>query len=246
MDILALSDLHGYLPKIEQPFDLMVIAGDVCPVICHGKEFQKDWIENEFLEWIKSLNYKDKESTVVMVWGNHDFVGYSMDELDLAGLYSRSDDRLIILNNEPALLTYDARTIKIFGTPYCTIFGRWCFMVNDDRLNELYSEIPEDLDLLISHDSPTTNKLGAIFEGFWKNETTGNKILAKYIAEKRPQMFLSGHFHSGNHNFEEIDGTYMANVSFVNEAYEPINKCLHIEYDLKERKVVSHDIIEVK
>ena len=34
IDIVALSDMHGTLPKIEKSFDLMLIAGDCVDLTC--------------------------------------------------------------------------------------------------------------------------------------------------------------------------------------------------------------------
>lgn len=35
MKVISFSDPHGVLPKIEEPFDLMLICGDICPVDNH-------------------------------------------------------------------------------------------------------------------------------------------------------------------------------------------------------------------
>ena len=66
---------------------------------------------------------------------------------------------------------------------------------------------------------------------------TGNKILADDIYRIKPRIFHCGHFHSGNHQFQEHDGIWMSNVSFVNEKYRPANPILNYEYDLEKRIV---------
>jgi Icc-related predicted phosphoesterase len=49
---IVTSDLHGNLPVIVEDFDLMLICGDIVPVHDHYYSFQKEWVENEFIEWI--------------------------------------------------------------------------------------------------------------------------------------------------------------------------------------------------
>ena len=78
-------------------------------------------------------------------------------------------------------------------------------MVSNDKLEEKYSEIPEGTDILISHDSPTINNLGLIQEGWNEGVDAGNIVLDKYIRERKPRYFFSGHIHSGNHNFEDVN-----------------------------------------
>lgn len=239
MIILAISDLHGILPHIDKEFDLMLICGDVCPTYCHGKLFQKDWLFNEFAEWIKGLPFKDEYSKVIMVFGNHDFYGEVMDNDDYDLFDEKTDFRTEILQHEQTTFQNKEGFVSIFGTPYCKIFGRWAYMIDDKSLDEKFSEILENLDILISHDSPTINKLGAILDARWYKETTGNQILAKHIERAKPKLFFSGHFHSGNHNFEKVGETWMANVSIVDEDYKFVNKLLYVNYDLINKQIID-------
>lgn len=247
MKIIATSDLHGNLPEIKTGFDLLLICGDICPTESHNKEFQRNYISNEFVNWINSLNYNSEYSKVVMVWGNHDFIGESLTPIEVFELERKTIFRLKILNNEVFDFEFPVSdgtdTIKIYGTPYCKTFGRWAFMRNDESLKEIYSKIPKGVDILISHDSPKTNMLGTITEGPWKNYDTGNELLSSAIEDYCPKMFFSGHFHSGNHNFMKVGNTYMANVSYVNEDYEPVNKPLLIEYDEENKKIIENKTV---
>ena len=69
LKISAISDLHGYLPKIDEPADIMLIAGDIMPFeIQFNKLEGKRWLENDFAEWIKELPMEE----VYMVAGNHE------------------------------------------------------------------------------------------------------------------------------------------------------------------------------
>ena len=74
MRILALSDIHGFLPKYASlplpEVDRIMIAGDVCPIYeDHSPEFQKAWLENVFAPWVEHL-----KKPVYFTLGNHDLV----------------------------------------------------------------------------------------------------------------------------------------------------------------------------
>ena len=243
MKIIASSDFHGRLPYIEEPFDLFLIAGDVCPVECHGKAFQTDWLQNEFIEWINRLPFKTPWSKVVMTWGNHDFYGEKCLEEDMLIIERLTNFRLKILRHTSYDFEFPVSdgidSLKIFGTPYCGLFGRWAFMKDDIMLDKLFSEIQEDIDVLISHDSPNVYGLGDITQGYWKKSGTGNRILYSHIVRVHPKLFVCGHFHSGNHELQNVDGIYMANVSYINEDYEPYWPVLSLEYDEENRIIID-------
>lgn len=105
-------------------------------------------------------------------------------------------------------------------------------MANDERLQEYYSTMPKFCDIVITHDAPAAGDLGTITEGFQKGVKAGNKVLAKIIKEKQPQIALSGHIHSSNHKLEKKKGfgnTLFATVSLVSENYQPIYEPLYFE-----------------
>lgn len=240
MKIVSSSDFHGRLPEINEQFDLFLIAGDICPVECHGMAFQNDWVHGEFVEWVNSLPYANPWSKVVMTWGNHDFYGERCSREDMDEIERLCNDRLAILRHESYEFEYPVSdgtdSLKIFGTPYCSVFGRWAFMIPDDKLDEKFSEIPEDVDIVISHDSPNVHGLGDITQGYYKNTGTGNKMLYSHIKRASPKLFVCGHFHSGNHELVDDDGILMTNVSYIDESYEPYWPVFSVEYDEENRK----------
>jgi Icc-related predicted phosphoesterase len=234
LKVIVTSDLHGNLPVIISPFDLFLICGDNCPAHSHYYSFQSEWFKTDFADWINTLPFKNEWSKVVMIWGNHDYVGERLHAEDLYIFNEKTKNRVVILNNN----TYDyeyltdngIETLKIFGTPYCKIFGNWAFMVNDGQLEYYYNEMPYNCDIVISHDSPSINGLGTINQGWNNGYDAGNKVLDEYIKQRKPKYFFSGHIHSGNHNFEDVNGTMMANVSYIDEHYKP--KYLPLEFEI--------------
>lgn len=231
MIVKAVSDIHGNLPKIEGEFDLLLIAGDITPALWgyYSKSVQWDWIIDEFKQWIDSLPYRTSWSKVFIVPGNHDKVFENLSNPERLELQLKLGGRCELLIHEEKIfteITEDNKTIdyRIFGTPYCKMFGNWAFMKYDSFLKERFNEIPEGLDFLVTHDPPTLNGMGKITQGRQKGKEAGNELLSKRILEVKPKFVFSGHIHSGNHNLEEIEGIQMANVAYVDENYDPWDK----------------------
>lgn len=222
------SDLHGYLPNVRGKFDLMLICGDVCPAHDHYYAYQAEWLVNDFAEWIMSLSFNDKNSKVVMIPGNHDWAFEKFDGFK-EELYENTKGRLVVLINEEYVFEKGSDSLSIFGTPYCKQFFNWAFMLPDELLQVKYSTIPYGCDILLTHDAPDINGLGTISQGFQNGVNAGNKLLATEVMEKHPRYLFCGHIHSGNHKLFEHEGIKMANVSYVDERYEPVNKILKVE-----------------
>lgn len=230
MKAIATSDLHGELPAITEEFDLLLIAGDICPVTDHRRERQFEWLCTEFVDWVNGLPFKNVFSRVVFCAGNHDFILESISKKKLNEIISKvNDGRLVYLDNEEydfEVLEDDGtlNTYKIFGCPYCKVFGRWAFM--RENLDKYYGAIPSGLDILITHDAPGVDVYGMITQGRYKGTDAGNKSLAQYIHDVKPICAFHGHIHSSPHEIRLIHGTFYGNVSLMDENYEPVFKPL--------------------
>ena len=66
MKIVAISDLHGQLPTVPE-CDLLLIAGDICPVHNHKLFYQDIWLRSVFAAWLRQQRAK----RIIGVWGNH-------------------------------------------------------------------------------------------------------------------------------------------------------------------------------
>ncbi len=246
MNILVTSDLHGNLPDIKEPIELLLICGDICPVHDQYYMYQLDWFKNQFASWINSLNFKDEFSQVIMTWGNHDHVGERITKDEIKAVRKKTHSRLTVLKNETCDYEYltdnGMQTLKIFGTPYCKIFGNWAFMVSEDTLREKFAMCPNGVDILLSHDSPAMYETGVIREGWSEGVDAGNVVLDECIREKHPKINVHGHIHSSCRDFKEYDGTYIVNTSYVNERYNPVGYVLKIVLD-DNNNVVSSDTV---
>lgn len=70
--IAATSDLHGYLPNIEE-VDILLICGDILPLdiqVNMPKSLQ--WLEYSFKPWAEAL----KCDQVVFIAGNHKITNF--------------------------------------------------------------------------------------------------------------------------------------------------------------------------
>lgn len=226
MRICAISDLHGVLPKIE-PSELCIIAGDVSPL-----DRQRDdtpmiaWLFGTFLNWIKEMPCDH----VFMVAGNHDFVA-SDNYCVMKALEYLSDWKLSYLQNESELyLAPDGRNIWVYGTPYCHKFGNWAFMEHEFDLEKLYEAIPENTDILITHDTPAIGDLDLLQSSKWSAHA-GGKALATAIERIKPRYVFCGHLHTCKDKYMKINNTEIYNVSILDNEYVNVYKPTYVEYD---------------
>ena len=233
--IIAFSDPHGKLPIITEPFDLMLIGGDVCPAYSHYDDFQRGWLSTTFVNWVMNLPFADKSSKVVFIGGNHDFYldhEPNPNKGDYSSIYTDilkpCGGRLIYLEDDEYVFEKESsdgkiESLKIYGTPWCKIFGRWAFMREDKKLEQLYDFIPEGLDILLTHDAPRIQGHGKIMFGPWTGEDAGNEVLAKAVKKKEPKLVLYGHIHSSSHTLTKMykKDTKLRCISILDEEYYP-------------------------
>ena len=217
---LCLSDLHGNRPDIKEDFDVMLIGGDICPVFNHSFPYQNQYLFGEFVDWVNKLPFKDENSKVVVVPGNHDFAPMGFKAKEFAKWNELSNGRIVPLFND----VYDYNGIIIAGTPWCHVFGHWAFMVDDMDLSLKYHELNKhnDIDVFVSHDAPCIDEYGVIHQGWQKGKQVGNVPLRDFIIEAKPKIALHGHIHTSSHELKEIAGTYYRCISILDENYDVV------------------------
>lgn len=220
MRICVTSDLHGILPKIEEPCNVVLICGDIMPLCMQRNIPQSEkWLKTTFAEWVNDLPCE----SVIMVGGNHDFALANMyrQPLKISSILTQpTNGKLKLLDNEETHITDEnGKDYTIWGTPYCKIFGNWAYMYEPETLIKAYESMPEKCDIVISHDAPKLCGLGEIHNGAWAGTNAGNPWLADEILRKHPKYTFCGHIHSGEHNLQTLDDMKMANVSLVDESY---------------------------
>jgi Icc-related predicted phosphoesterase len=227
MKILATSDTHGNLDNLDLTgIDLALFAGDIALLKGLGA-----WDVYEQLKWMNTVffDFCNKWSTIkiVVVPGNHDLFplikerfgtklhGKSL-ELKLAPNATLLIDRLVEING-----------LKIYGSPWVPIISyRWAFEAESDKLREKFMQIPEGVDILLTHTPPRFNHLDVSLEYGPDSDKFGSSELADAIFIKKPKMCFCGHIHSGNHEMNKLNESEIWNVARVNEsyniAYEPL------------------------
>jgi Icc-related predicted phosphoesterase len=232
MKVAIISDLHGHLPIYPSPYwegieecELLLICGDILPLHCQSKMIESRlWLIDEFKPWAASLPVEQ----VFFIAGNHDF-WFERNDLTAHQIFS-SHDKVRYLKNEYVdyISTQDAKVYRIFGTPYCHIFGNWAFMRDEETLAKKFNQIPGNVDILISHDAPYGTS-DVCFEGWAADgRHKGCPELRDAIIASKPKYNFHGHLHSANHGEELLGETKVYNTSVLNEQYNLVYEPLII------------------
>ena len=231
---IAVSDLHGILPQITEEFDVLFVCGDILPLnIQKNIPKSEKWLKKQFCNWINSLNCKK----VFAVWGNHDHIGescyYDKNRYNNI-LYKPTENKIQFLDDESVeYVGKDDKRYRFWGSPWSKIFGNCAFMAPDGFLRIKYSTMPEDCDVVLTHDAPDIGDMGVIQKGYYSGERAGNPILTEEILKKKPKIAISGHIHSSQHYLQKYpeSETLFATVSIVDESYEEAYEPLQFELD---------------
>lgn len=125
---------------------------------------------------------------------------------------------------------------KIFATPWQPFFYEWAFNLYEEDLKIRYDQIPLDTSILITHSPPfgfgdsVPRKVTNENEEFWPEpERVGSPSLLERIKLMNDlKLHVFGHIHSGFGKYD-LDGKILANVSFVNEKYQPTHSIMEFE-----------------
>jgi Icc-related predicted phosphoesterase len=205
--VIAVSDLHGILPAIPV-CDLLLIAGDVCPIVDHALPFQAQWLDSSFRNWLQSVPARQ----IVFIAGNHDLIYEQMPRLappDLPAVYLQDSG-----------LEWEG--IKIWGTPWQPRFFDWAFNLDEPDLALKWALIPDDTDVLVVHGPPRGYGDGIPERDGIRH--AGSPSLLKRIRTIQPRLVVFGHIHEGRGEWL-VGDSVLANVTILDaryrQAYEP-------------------------
>ncbi len=225
MKVAITSDLHGNLPDIE-PCDLLLICGDIVGLYDQTNcTATKTWMKTEFEPWCEKQNTKK----VIFIAGNHDWA-FEKEELYYKNRYHK-DNFITYLCNDS--ITYNG--LNIYGTPNCHLFGNWAFMKGDYDLKQIFGNIPNGLDILLTHDMALGKNdiiTQKAFDGMEENHV-GHSGLTKAIKRVKPRYHFSGHIHSAPHTGEKIGSTQSYAVSLLDEYYSVKYPVLYLDIEPK-------------
>lgn len=236
--ICAISDIHGSLIDIPE-CDILCICGDILPLDIQKNTIESvSWLAGPFQRWALAAPCKH----VVLIWGNHDFIGERLLEYgtknicdpDYKNIYGYSGDEQatdLFLDDEyykisillDSYVVIDG--IKIYGTPWCPELNNWAFYGDSETLMKKFLNIPNDTDIILTHCPPKFGQQGVVLQNCWnylKNfgcQELQDTIDSKFKDSNKPVYILSGHIHSGNHDWEKNGNILYRNVSIKNENY---------------------------
>ena len=217
MKITALSDIHGNLPKLNIKGDILLIAGDLCPAHSHNDVFQASWMVGNFIPWLDKFDFKHK----LFCFGNHDFCGESENFIKM--LTSKLPANIHLLNDN----TVNIEGMNIYGSPWCSIFYDWAFMIEESALKSKFAKIPDNTDILVTHTPP--HGLNDVVIMREHEGSLGCKPLRERVnALPNLKLNVYGHIHTG-HGITKIGNTTFANVSLLNEQYKMVYKPTEFE-----------------
>jgi Icc-related predicted phosphoesterase len=175
-----------------------------------------EWLTEEFKPWAENLPVEK----VFFIAGNHDF-WFERNDIPAHKIFPQ-DQKVTYLKNELVEYTssQDSKTYKIFGSPYCKIFGLWPFMRSADMLARKFNEIPENIDILFTHDAPYGTSDICLEGRAADGQHKGSLPLRDAVVKKCPEILLHGHLHSTNHEREMLYETEVFNTSILNEEYD--------------------------
>jgi Icc-related predicted phosphoesterase len=207
MKICCVSDLHGYLIPIPE-CDLLIIAGDICPVYNHSIDYQAEWLGTVFKKWLGSVPAKH----IVGVAGNHDLVFQFAPSIVPSLPWVYLQDKHI-----------DIDGCLIHGTPWQLKFGEnWAFNTDESGIDWLCSSIPENCNIIVSHGPPY--RYGDLApRGCNDFEHVGSVALAHRMKSFPNLRYLvCGHIHSASGTFKVNEQLTVINASILNEQYKPV------------------------
>lgn len=219
MKIAAISDTHGRDGWMTPDCDVFIHAGDITAggSRTETKKFArhlKFGLDNNFFRY------------AIIVPGNHDRC-FDKQQDEALGFFD--DPRIHVLINQGVEI--EGKTF--WGSPFTPPFCDWYFMAEEDRLREMYKDIPAALDVLITH-GPPYNILDPGHDG----SHVGSVALYEAVKLRDIKHHVFGHLHSagGMHScitFQDtrktIEPTYFYNLAAVDEAYNLRRGCKIIE-----------------
>lgn len=222
MKIVAFSDLHGNISKLDNWLDgadIAIVAGDFASLKGRGKWHfydQKKWVQSKFIPILEN----HASTQTVIVPGNHDFC---MDQPRMMQLLLGKDMNIQWPSNCHVLFDSSCEIfgLKFYGTPWVPIISySWAFEAEHDFLSSKFQAIPEDLDFLVSHAPPRIPHAMVDVSLQTYNGPFGSTELAEAIFQKAPKNVICGHIHTGDHDGLNFNGSMIWNVSVLNEDYE--------------------------
>ena len=199
LTIVLISDTHAMHRGVEvPPGDLLIHAGD----------FTMDSMSAEklldFNEWLGELPHPYR----VVIPGNHDGV---VDDLSRRRLISNAT----LLINEGI----EVMGLKIWGSPVTPLFGEAFGVASERDRAKVYSRIPGDTDVLVTHGPP----YGILDQQPGSEYHEGCRQLLDAVRRVKPMLHVFGHVHAGYGTYGNSE-TLFVNAALPDEGFGLSNR----------------------
>lgn len=215
MRVVCISDTHMQHETINLPHgDVLIHAGDFSS---SGAESQI----RDFGQWLSRQPHTHK----IIIAGNHDRLMQKKPQEAQQWLVANCSSVSYLYDSETTVTVNNVR-YKIYGSPWQPEFFNWAFnLPRGIKLAEVWSKIPDDVDILVTHGPPLS-----IMDIVDRNsQNVGCEDLYNRIKQlKKLKLHVFGHIHEG-YGVEEIDGIKFVNASINTVNYRPTNAPIIID-----------------
>ena len=177
LTIVVISDTHELHRQVDVPRgDLLIHAGDLTMNSMSTEKLL------DFGAWLGELPHAFR----VVVPGNHDFV-------------LEDPSRRQLISNATLLVNQgiEAFGLKIWGSPVTPLSGEAFGVASEQDRAQLYSQIPDDTDVLVTHSAP----FNILDKAADSDYHAGCHQLLDAVRRVKPMLHLFGHVHGAYGTF---------------------------------------------
>jgi Icc-related predicted phosphoesterase len=184
--IICLSDTHELHQERDVPDgDILIHAGDFT-MFSRSPAAIRD-----FNVWLGELPHRLK----IVIPGNHEF------------FLERNSKQCKVISNGTVLVNaaIEIMGLKIWGSPTTPLSSGAFGLASESDRKRLYSKIPDDVDILVTHGPP----FGILDCAPGDMHHTGCPQLLKAVTRLKPRLHLFGHVHSGFGTLSNTDTLFV-------------------------------------
>jgi len=198
LTIVLISDTHDLHREIDVPYgDLLIHAGDFTMDSRSAEKLL------DFNDWLGELPHPSR----VVIPGNHDFVVEDPSNRE------RITNATLLVNEG-----VDINGLRIWGSPTTPLLGEAFGVVSDTGRAKLYSQIPADTDILVTHGPPH----GILDQVPGSNRHEGCRQLLAAVQRAKPMLHVFGHVHGG-YGTHSTNDTLFVNAALPGRGFEMSN-----------------------
>ena len=199
LTIVLISDTHELHREVEvPPGDILIHAGDFT---MNSKSAEKLL---DFNEWLGELPHAYR----VVIPGNHDSI------VEDASRRSLITNATLLINESVEIMG-----LKFWGSPTTPLLGEAFGVVSDTARAKLYSRIPADTDILVTHGPP----YGILDQTPGSNRHEGCQQLFAAVQRVKPMLHVFGHIH-GAYGTESTNDTLFVNAALPGRGFGMSNR----------------------